>query len=228
MGNSKKWVIKTSKFVFVLALFEIIFLASFFGNVFRQSFFDGEFAELHPSGTVGGRDAIAMNREVLDYLRGKIPSLDPSFFDANEISHMADVKKIFMQLMEGLFINLGLFIAAAGILAFAGGWKLGRFITLVGITGIMLASFSLALGSFLFFGFDSFFVLLHSPFFSPGTWQFPAGSNLVTLYPEQVFFDIGLNFLVTVFIIGNFFIGIWLFSRIWRKNHGNHTSRLHH
>ena len=55
----------------------------------------------------------------------------------------------------------------------------------IGATAVLLAIFFAV-------AFDRAFTLFHEVLFAPGTWQFDAGSDLITLFPEPFWFDAAL------------------------------------
>ena len=56
------------------------------------------------------------------------------------------------------------------------------------------------------FNFDGLFASFHSLFFLAGTWQFSSTSNLILLYPQEFFIDMGSAIMKTFLIGANFFI----------------------
>jgi integral membrane protein (TIGR01906 family) len=133
-------------------------------------------------------------------LRGDQPLLD-----ADERSHMEDVS-------DFVRVLVAIDLVALGIVGLAG-WRLrreparrGRLMLLaaasIGVAAVVLAIiFAVA--------FRPAFLAFHELFFEPGTYLFPADSQLIQLFPEPFWFDAalaaGLAIIVPAAIVG--FIG---------------------
>ncbi len=100
-------------------------------------------------------------------------------FDADEVSHMSDVRDVVRALMVAWSISV---IVLAIIL-----YRLG----LARLNRPLRVGAWLTLGAFLLVGlvsalaFDSVFTYFHEALFEDGTWTFPTGSTLIGLYPER-------------------------------------------
>lgn len=107
------------------------------------------------------------------------------FLNADERSHMTDVAN----LVRTLLLIDGIALAAAllaGRALRADRPRRGRALV-VSASAIGLLAVLVGLGSVLFF--EPLFVAFHGLFFADGTWSFPPGSNLTTLFPETLFAD---------------------------------------
>ena len=113
-----------------------------------------------------------------------------------ELRHMRDVRTV----MTGLFAawGLALVVATASAVALwrsAGGraaaraFARGADITLV---AIVLAGLAMVLD------FGALFASLHGVFFAGGSWRFPPGSTLVTLYPQTFWMVAGATAAVLI------------------------------
>ena len=118
------------------------------------------------------------------------------FLDAGERSHMRDVGRLVRMLTVLEIVSL--------VVAVLLGWWLrrdrdlrGRLLlsaaAAVGVAAILLAIFFAV-------AFDAAFTAFHNLFFAPGSWQFPPGSHLITLFPEPFWFELALLAGVTIVI----------------------------
>ncbi|MGH2488756.1 MAG: DUF1461 domain-containing protein [Candidatus Limnocylindria bacterium] len=105
--------------------------------------------------------------------------------DASERSHMHDVSRLVRILVILELVALG-FAAWGGRLLQPEGRRLGRML-MCGAGGVGVAT--LAIGAFAVLAWDAAFTLFHELLFPPGTWTFPADSNLIRLYPPGFWFD---------------------------------------
>jgi len=58
--------------------------------------------------------------------------------------------------------------------------------------------------------FDALFTWFHSLFFAPGTWQFPADSLLIVLFPEAFWIACGIAWALLILLGGGL---LWLAAR---------------
>lgn len=105
--------------------------------------------------------------------------------DADERSHMHDVSRLVRILVILELVALG-FAAWGGALLQPETRRLGRML-MYGAGGVGVAT--LAVGAFAVVAWDAAFTLFHELLFPPGTWTFPADSNLIRLYPPGFWFD---------------------------------------
>ncbi|WP_010524669.1 TIGR01906 family membrane protein [Nesterenkonia sp. F] len=120
----------------------------------------------------------------------------PLFTEA-EVGHMADVKRIMVIGMAAAVVLLIITLVFALLLrrwrpgAVARGFFSGAWVALV----LVAALVTLAV-----LGWQDFFAGFHSVLFAEGSWQFPADSTLIRLYPAQFWMDaaIGVGGLVVL------------------------------
>lgn len=115
---------------------------------------------------------------------------DCSMFNADELSHMEDVKVV----TSATFL-VGQYGALLAIICGLLLWKYvsievlrlsllqGSLLTLGLIAAIILVAIT---------AWDMFFTIFHSFFFAEGTWRFYFSDTLIRLYPEQFWFDASL------------------------------------
>ncbi|HJW48531.1 MAG TPA: DUF1461 domain-containing protein [Candidatus Limnocylindria bacterium] len=133
------------------------------------------------------------------YVTGGIPDPPPPgrFYTADEISHMADVRRVFDS--AKILIPAGMFVMALRMQR-ARARGLASLLRLIrnGATaaGVVVA----VVGVVAAVAFDAAFLLFHQVFFPQGNFLFdPATSNLLRLYPDWywqgITFRIGLSFI---------------------------------
>jgi len=105
--------------------------------------------------------------------------------DESERSHMDDVSRL-VRILVVLDLVAVAFAAWGGRLLQPETARLGRML-IYGSGGVGVAA--LAIGAFAVLAWDSAFTLFHELLFPPGTWTFPADSNLIQLYPPAFWFD---------------------------------------
>ena len=120
-----------------------------------------------------------------------------TLYTADEISHMADVRRVF----DGakLLIPAGLFVMAIRLQR-ARSHSVEAMLRLVRDGAIAAGIALAAVGIVAAFAFEQAFLLFHEVFFPQGNFLFdPTTSNLVRLYPdwywEGITFRIGLSFI---------------------------------
>jgi uncharacterized membrane protein len=94
-----------------------------------------------------------------------------------------------------------------------------EFITYIARTtfwgGVISIAFLVILLLMSIFYFDLLFMLMHLILFPQGNWMFPVDSLLITLFPEQFFFNMALR----IFIFALFQSAIFLGIGIWLRKH---------
>lgn len=110
-------------------------------------------------------------------------SLDDSFYTQEEISHLKDVKKIFVFLKILNWILIILFITGLVYL-----YHQGNFLKdLIKIILIQLIVCIVLLLLFYILPFDLLFEKMHKLFFPQGNYSFDSSSNLINLFPIGFF-----------------------------------------
>lgn len=130
-----------------------------------------------------------------------LPTTGATLYNADEISHMLDVKVLTDAIRLVALITAVLVIGGLTYLLwdvqtrpiayraiYQGG--LATTIILLGIAGFILLGWSL------------FFVQFHELLFPPGTWQFAYTDGLIRMYPEVFFFDVGVIMSVGTLLLG--------------------------
>jgi len=116
-----------------------------------------------------------------------LPDGSPAF-DERELTHMQDVRSLFVPLQWG---GLGVMLALA-ILAVALARTRLRTVVPRGLLVGALATLGIALVAvpLILLGFDGFFTRFHEVFFSGDSWQFNNADTLIRIYPEELWQDV--------------------------------------
>ena len=134
-------------------------------------------------------------------------------FNANELRHLEDVKRIvtaiFVLALICVLSLIAALLAARSRLTLrrqaAAGLRRGACLTLAAILTLAVVAAA---------AWDSAFDRFHEIFFAAGTWRFPFSDSLIRLYPEQLFVDASL-------VIGGFCAAgacvILLLASLWER-----------
>ena len=197
--------------LFVLLITSVEAVCYWTPGIYRKEFAKYECPRLlrHYRGEVMDLDGLdQVMDQTMAFLRGNrddltvivpIDGREQEFYNDEEISHMTDVRNLFLlciRLRRAAFL-LALAIALAFWKGFGRGTAgiLGR-----GFFWTSLAVFALAVGTSLLIStdFDQYFTIFHEIFFSQGNWMFdPGTSRMIDIMPEEFFMDLALRIAVT-------------------------------
>lgn len=133
-----------------------------------------------------------------------LPDGSPAF-NAREIRHMADVKRVY----NGLTLAAGVALLLGAGAAWAlhrrhGASSVWRALSMGGGLTLLLL---VALGLWMFVGFEAFFTAFHGIFFQGDTWLFAYTDTLIRLFPLRFWRDAGL---LIVGVVGAMAFGLAL------------------
>ena len=119
--------------------------------------------------------------------RATLPDGSPAF-DERELSHMADVRALFVPIQRGSLVVM----LAIAVLALALARTRLRAVVPRGLLAGALATLAVALllVPVILLGFDGFFTRFHEVFFSGDTWRFSSTDTLIRIYPERFWEDV--------------------------------------
>ncbi len=119
----------------------------------------------------------------------ELPDGSPAF-NARELSHMVDVKRVYDRLTVFAVVLLIAMAIDGGYLVVVGEVEeIGRGLQGGGILTLSLIA---ALALWMLVGFNAFFTAFHGVFFEGGTWLFRASDTLIRLFPLRFWRDAGL------------------------------------
>ena len=158
------------------------------------------------------------NAQVISYLSGGDEPL--VVMSDREIDHLSDVR----ERMRAAFFLL-LFLLMLDVLLFVFLFRISRekrsLVTLVSLwSGVLTVLLSVVAGLGAVF-FSRAFGVFHTVLFREGTWLFPKGSLLISLYPEAFFRETFVFIVAGASLLGvvSLFVGLLLRSRAHAKVH---------
>ncbi|MBI2143157.1 DUF1461 domain-containing protein [Candidatus Woesearchaeota archaeon] len=155
---------------------------------------------------IGSQDvAGSIAADAISYVIGKSAAMAFStYFRAEEISHLADVKRK-VALFHLFLYFLALAAVAAFLAVFARARNLRKSIALAGrilfVSGALTAASSVVL-FFLSLNFGASFTGFHMVLFGSSQWQFPSDYLLVNLFTADFFAGIAMAVVATAFVEG--------------------------
>jgi len=119
--------------------------------------------------------------------RATLPDGSPAF-DERELSHMEDVRRLFVPIQRG---SLAVVLALA-VLGIALARTRLRAAVPRGLLAGALATLAIAvlLVPVILLGFDGFFTRFHEVFFEGDSWRFSSTDTLIRIYPERFWEDV--------------------------------------
>ena len=136
---------------------------------------------------------VDLHRRTLTYVLGDAPAL-PSFatttvplFDADERSHMADVRAVFGATKVAFGAGLVVVVAALRWSDRTRRVRLSRDAAIAAGIGVSVLAIAALVA------FDPLFLLFHEIFFPQGNFSFGPDSNLLTLYPDGYWYGVTLR-----------------------------------
>jgi integral membrane protein (TIGR01906 family) len=131
------------------------------------------------------------------FLGDLVGSNGQPLFQAGEVSHMADVKGVYMMsMLAGLVLLIAMIVG----IVYLGRRSVGgiRRALFAGSAATLLII--IGLGVFAVLGWEQFFTGFHQIFFANGTWTFRLSDSLIKLFPEQFWTDAGGTIAVLVLL----------------------------
>jgi hypothetical protein len=220
MKHYNKYVRNTLIVLAAVLLFLVIILGSFSVMIYDKNFYykeyskNGVYAKLSDNRTYAVDYAANVTDNVVNYLRG---GAELNYFSDDEKSHMRDVKFVISGINFMYYSSAIFFIIIFGILYFIVKKDKVDFVDIISkilLYGSMASlAFLIIIFLWVVFSFDTLFFIMHLAFFPQGNWMFPSESLLITLFPEQFFFDIALRIFVYAIFQSLLFFGIALWFR---------------
>jgi integral membrane protein (TIGR01906 family) len=128
-----------------------------------------------------------VNAEPIGFLAGLQFGDGQPIYNARELSHMADVKRVVQMLLNIWYVDV-VALALLAIWAWRGGWK-NDFIKGLIRGGLLTIGLLLGLAAFASISFWQFFTWFHSLFFSGDSWLFEYSDTLIRLFPIRFWQD---------------------------------------
>lgn len=164
----------------------LLLLSNALVQVFDLPYYQQEFSKLGVYEKVPDADVITNN--LLSFFSGSV-AVQSGIFSQREIAHLYDVKALIGTFQLVLYALLFAQILLLILLFYLSNEKFIRYSSRIIMIGFFLSL--LVAASFFVFSdnFDFLFLNFHTTFFTKNTWMFEEGTLLVTLFPEQFFYD---------------------------------------
>lgn len=223
--NLDAFIRNSSVIIAGLALVLIIILGSFTVMIFNKEFYYNEYAKNHvydkmvENGYATKENTqnttVAITENLIHYLRGKGDAASLNNFSPDEQSHLNDVARIMHAMYVTYYAAIIIFILLFLSLSF---WikdkdALVKYIAHIVLIGSITAGIILSIIVFsAIFYFEQLFTLFHVFIFPQGNWMFANNSLLITLFPQEFFFNMSLRIFFYAFFQTIIFlvIGWWL------------------
>jgi len=146
--------------------------------------------------------------QIQDYLALKTNNLDQQFFSREDLSHLQDVRNIYL-------IIYFLTICLVGILIIGFIKTKKELIRALKLSVVIVMVIIILLLLFIIPNFNNFFLVFHQLLFPNGYWQLdPASSNLIKYFLNNIFFE---TFSLIVFWVLLLTLSEYIFSIIYAK-----------
>ncbi len=165
----------------------MIVLANFRLLVYNEDFYRAELKRADSYSRYN--DAGIFTDKLLDYFKNK--KAIPEELNEREKKHMEDVKRIINLAIYALYFLIFTYILLLYFL-FRLTKNIDSFFSYFSramLAGGLLLLFLMIISFIIFANFHPYFDRFHYIFFEEGTWNFPEGSILIRVYPEQFFYD---------------------------------------
>ncbi len=175
----------------------------------NKSFMVNEFEKYNIYSDVPNAETIL--DEIHDYFDGK-KILEIVEFNEREITHIKDVK-VAMNIIKAIFF---LSLIGIGLLFYFRGENI---IDTILKSSFSLIVFFLVFGLFLSKYFMPFFIWVHDLFFAPGSYIFDPNTEIITrIFPESIFFDIGLYTILGILVeLVLIILAVLIIKNNWEK-----------
>ncbi len=202
----------------------ITVLLAFESTLFDRSFFKGEFTRLGVYAKEGNQMPDNVTESTLRFYENKDPALNVSYLDANEISHLVDVKARVRAAIGFRRILTALWMLAIGLIIILAKDKALKAVgDAYRASGIAVLAFVALLGVASLF-FQPLFSLFHEVFFPQGNYLFSENSALLRVFTLQLQFDV---FLVSIFKVALAGAVMFIIGFVLRRLDGKDGSAKH-
>jgi len=187
-----------------------LFLLTFTINIIGFNYFihKYEFKKLNVYSEF--QDKSIVDKQSLNILKNIYLNTNPdsTFLSKEEVIHIKDVRNLVLLSLTILIVSLALLI----FILFKNKSKIKSLLftsSLVNIIILILIALPFLIN------FSSSFTVFHEIFYTNDYWLISSDSDIIKIYPEQFFIDLGIYILITDLIISSLII---TFSRI-KLNH---------
>jgi len=210
---------------FSIALVLILILGSLNMMIFNKEFYYREYSKNNVYKDLPTNiDTKNVTNNVLKYFRN---TAELEYFTDTEKSHMQDVKDL-IRTMQIIYYGAAA-ISIALFYYLYRRFRHDKFYFIKSLSKVLLYSSISAIILLILifvmsvFNFNLLFQVFHLIFFPQGNWMFDSSSLLITIFPEQFFFDISLRIFIYAMFQSLIFFGIGYWIRRQLKIHEKHN-----
>ncbi len=204
----------------------VLLLTSYKMNAFDEDYYHEQFENnnIYDGFNMNKTELHEINHILLDYLQGNKHKLNTSsvntdFFNEKEQTHLSEVKMLIKGISSIFYFLLIVFILLFFIVYMRNKKKFWKNVIVILISGgILNILLILLLGGFVFVNFSGFFLKFHLTAFESDTWLLnPATDNLIKMFPEKFFFELGLKIVLNSLFFSIIMILILFYIKIILK-----------
>ncbi len=230
--NKDKLFENTLIILMSIFLFFIILGGSFSLMMYYKGFYlseyqkNGVYDNLAERNQINQTESVMLASNITDnlftYFRGKS---ELNYFENNEKAHMKDVKSIISAMFFIYYSSAVLFIICFVVLYLKFKKESIGFIKILSkilLMGSIVALVVLVLKLLMsLFYFNTIFNAFHLLFFPQGNWVFDSASLLITIFPQQFFFDFALRIFIYSIVQAGIFLlmGWWMYKQVKLHEH---------
>lgn len=236
--NKDKILENTLTILCIISLFFIIIGGSFSLMMYYKGFYLSEYQKNGVYDDLAERNQITQQEamiyannvtdNIFDYFHSKS---ELNYFENDEKAHMKDVKAVISAVFFIYYSSAMLFIVCFVILFLK--FKNDSIGFIKFLSKILLIGSIATLGLLIIillmniFYFNLIFNVFHQLFFPQGNWIFESTSLLITLFPQQFFFDITLRIFIYSIVQAAIFLlmGWWMHKQIKLHEHYEHIKK---
>ncbi len=202
-----------SKLALIILIPILVLFISFLMNAFDEPYYHQQFEKnnVYKQFAINSTELDQVNTELLDYLKHgkgevnitvaqKITAKKTSivqFFNKKETIHLTEVRELIQGTLVFFYFFLTIFILLTFFVYFKNKKKFTRNMVLTLIIGnIFNIILTLIISTAIFLNFSNFFTKFHLTLFKTDTWLLnPLTDNLIKMFPQQFFYNIGVKIL---------------------------------
>src|SRR3989344_5433681 len=196
-------MVKIIQYFLIILIPPIIILGNFNSLIFNLGFYQKIYREVGVYQDFSDVEKVDnATKNLFGFFKSK-DKLDDQFYSQQAKLHLSDVKRSINLETNYFFLFAITFIICAAILMYKHQFK--KLLQAVFISSIstFVTILFLSIGVLNFF--DKFFEKFHKVIFNNNLWLFPAGDNLIRLFPQQFFISfadsLAKNILITSFLL---------------------------
>lgn len=205
------YVNKFLMILFIISIFFVSLISLVFSNTYDLGKYDTRFEKFSVYEKFPKEIALEKTQNIISFFDSE-QELDRDFFKQDEITHLEEVKNLLSRLKILYFIFIFLTWFTLIVLAYINKKNYFNILSdLFFYSGIFILLILLILViAYFVIGFDVLFWNFHEIFFIEKFAFDPYFSNMKSLFPDVLFFDIGRNIIIELVLEGILFLIVGL------------------